>query len=316
MIIAARGAAAAGAVTALDYRWVMVGSFGDLRTSDSTTASSWTTRTSSFGSTQINSVATNRTSLYVAVGNDGKLATSPDGITWTQRTSSFSTSNVIGVAFGNGVWVAVGADGKIATSTDGTTWTQRTSGTANSLNSIGYGNGLWVTCGESSTMRTATDPTSTWTSRTSTLTQSYKNAVYYWPQQAIWVAGTDAGTTGALASSPDGITWTARNSAFSMDVLATSFTSTASVLVCANTTNIFTPTCDVQTSTNGTTWTDRTPADTTESMSSAAVDDAGFMIVVGTKVQSTTDGTTWTDRGASGMTPQCVCHSAGLPAIR
>ncbi len=316
MILAAKAASASG--EAFPYRWVGVSVTGQLATSDSTTASSWTTRTSSFGSDNIFGVESNGTSLYVAVGDVGKLATSPDGITWTQRTSSFGTTTIYGVAFGNGVWTAVGQSGKIATSTDGITWTQRTSGTANDLVAVGYGNSLFV-AGGLSTMVTAPDPTSTWTSRTSTLTGLRQNGIHYFKANSIWVAGQDGGTTGCLASSTDGTTWTARSCPFTAAAGAYSyspFTSNTSAVVFGNQTAV-TPTCDFASSTNGTTWTDRTPADTSEQVYGAASDSTGFMIMAGSKIQSTTDGTTWTDRGAVPFTYfLAVCHSSGVPAIR
>jgi hypothetical protein len=53
--------------------------------------------------------------LFVAVGSDGTILTSPDGINWMARTSGTS-NGLIGVAYGNGLFVAVGEDGAILTS--------------------------------------------------------------------------------------------------------------------------------------------------------------------------------------------------------
>ena len=72
-------------------------------------------RTSSFGTNNIQCVAYGN-GLFVAVGNSGKLATSPDGITWTQGTSSFGTNAISGIGYGNGLFVAGGDKGMIATS--------------------------------------------------------------------------------------------------------------------------------------------------------------------------------------------------------
>ena len=71
--------------------------------------------TSSFGTSAIKGIAYGN-GLFVAVGDSGKIATSPDGITWTQGTSSFDTSNINGIAYANSLFVAGGANGKIATS--------------------------------------------------------------------------------------------------------------------------------------------------------------------------------------------------------
>ena len=86
--------------------------------------------------------------LFVAVGYNGKTATSPDGITWTARTNDFGTSIILGVTYGAGLFVAVGYDGKTATSPDGITWTARTNdfGTT-TIYSVAYGAGLFVAVG-------------------------------------------------------------------------------------------------------------------------------------------------------------------------
>jgi hypothetical protein len=44
--------------------------------------------------------------LFVAVGEDGAILTSPDGVSWTRRTSGGNL--LYGVTYGNGTFVAVG----------------------------------------------------------------------------------------------------------------------------------------------------------------------------------------------------------------
>lgn len=318
----------------LPYMWVIVGDSGKLWTSTSSTASSWTSRTSSFGSTALQDVASDGT-MFVAVGQGGKLATSTDGITWTQRTSSFGTSDISNVAYGaDGYWVACGADGKIATSRNGIDWTQRTSGTSNQLACVAYGNGLWLV-GESGGdyLRRATDPTSTWTSTPCTLSNApVQQSIYYWKQQSIWVLGSDGGTTGALASSTDGITWTARTSAFTGLAFGGVFISNSSTLAFASLKSIVFPTtADVQSSTNGTTWTDRTLAASNLAPQNGAVDDTGLMAIVGSlfdssgngqgiSVQTSSNGTTWTSRTSPSTSVNDytygLCHSYGLPTAK
>lgn len=309
MILAAK--AATSGISLLPYQWVAYGASGALSTSTSATASSWTTRTSSFGTTPIFRVATDKTSIYVAVGGSGKLATSPDGVTWTQRTSSFGTSNINGVAYGNGIWVAVGADGKVATAGDPTgTWTQRTTGFAAGDNvlRIAYGNGIWVALTFGGAMRTATDPTGTWTSRTSTLT--WGQFVRWCPSQNVFVAGADTSvTTGAFASSADGITWTARNSPNTTNSLVSAVV-TANTSVIAISYNTTAPALDICTSTDGATWTDRTPALTVGPPAGAASDDVGLLAVSYTNaIQTSSDGVTWTSRTAPTITDMRISHS-------
>jgi len=114
----------------------------------------WTQRTSSFGTNAINGV-TYGNGLYVAVGDSGQLATSPDGINWTQRTSSFGTTAIYGVTYGNDLFVAVGASGQLATSPDGINWTQRTSSFgATNIYGVTYGNDLFVAVGVSGKLAT------------------------------------------------------------------------------------------------------------------------------------------------------------------
>lgn len=319
MIPAVTGATSGGGFPA--YLWAAAGQSGNLYTTTSTSAASWTSRTSSFSTTDINGIASNGTSLFVAVGSSGKLATSPDGIVWTQQTSSFGTTGIGAVAYGNGVWVAVGNSNKIATSTDGVTWTQRTTGGAGTEAwcAVEYGNGLWVILDISGTMRTATDPTSTWTSRTSTLTVG--NFVHYAKGRSVWIAGKDGGvTTGAFASSTDGLTWTARNAPATTKTSYGAATSNASVAVIV--TSDTTPSSTWQSSTDGTTWTTRTPAVAAMAYTAAASDASNLMAFVpvtsGGKVQTSSDGSTWTDQGAVAVGFVCysVCHSSGVPAIR
>lgn len=317
MIIAAK--AATSGQGELSYTWVAAGASGALSTSTSSLADSWTSQTSSFGASQIWCVAANKTSTWVAVGADGKLATSTDATTWTQRTSSFSTSIIYTVAFGDGIWVAAGADGKLATATDPTgTWTQRTTGFAGAsiIFGVTFGNGIWCAINSTGEIRTATDPTGTWTLRTSTLSTNMikpgRYPVKWMSGQSIFVAGIDATVaTGALASSPDGITWTARNSPNTTAAVGPwcSFASSSTVGVMAyRTTNT-----DVASTTNGTTWTDRTPAVTTNrDTGSVAVDESGLFVLSTTNtIQTTTDGTTWTSRTAPTITDMTIAHSSG-----
>lgn len=322
MIIAAKGAAAT-AQTALPYQWVAVGTDltnSQIYTSTSSLADSWTSQTTGFGTSTISGVATNIYSLYAACSYGGKIGTSPDGVTWTQRTSSFSTTDINGIAFGNGMWVAVGASNKIATSPDGITWTQRTSGgTTETWRSVHYGDGIWVILASNGSIRTATDPTGTWTSRTSTLTTGSYNGLHYDPVDDIWVAGAEAATTGALASSPDGITWTSRNATFARTVgLYCPMTSNSTVFVAGGYTG--SSTADIESSTNGTTWTNRTPSDTTGGLYCAASDETGLLLFMGediANVETSTDGTTWTNRGLiTSFFAYAVCHSSGVPSIR
>jgi photosystem II stability/assembly factor-like uncharacterized protein len=78
--------------------------------------------------------ASNGIGVYVAVGANGTLLTSPDSVTWTAQPA-ISVNSLSGVVYGT-QFIAVGASGTILTSTDGTTWAAQPSGTANNLDAI------------------------------------------------------------------------------------------------------------------------------------------------------------------------------------
>jgi len=140
---------------------------------------------------------------FVAVGSNGKIATSPDGTNWTAVTNStFGSYDIKAIAFGNGKFVAVGDDSsssdssiiKIATSPDGITWTAVSNATFDlydSINSIAYGNNTFVVAGYYSgylnysmvySCKTAysTDGGVTWTAiKDSTFGSSRINVIFY-----------------------------------------------------------------------------------------------------------------------------------------
>src|SRR5690606_36804498 len=94
---------------------------------------------------------------------------STDGLTWTSHDSG-TTDWLTGVMYGAGKFVAVGDQGRILNSTDGIHWMDAaTSGTANRLNNVVWGHGLFVAVGENGTIVTSPDA-DTWTPRISGVT--------------------------------------------------------------------------------------------------------------------------------------------------
>jgi len=248
---------------------------------DSTT---WTTRTSGFGATAIRGV-TYGDGLYVAVGETGKLTTSPDGTTWTTRTSGFGTSNILGVTYGDELYVAVGDSGTMTTSTDGTTWTTRASGFGTSeISGVTYGDGLYVAVGSSGTLTTSTDGT-TWTARTSGFGTTAIRGVTY--GGGLYVA---VGDSGKLTTSPDGITWTTRTSGFGTTRIW-GVTYGDGLYVAVGETGKLT------TSPDGITWTTRTSGFGTTTIRGVTYGGGLYVAVGETGILTTsTDGITWTTR--------------------
>ncbi|HZE56916.1 MAG TPA: DUF3466 family protein [Chthoniobacterales bacterium] len=82
---------------------------------------------------------------------------------WEVKPSN-TTASLNGVVFGNGLFVAVGDNGVIVTSPNGDVWTPRASGTTNRLPAIAYGNGRFVATRENRTAPALTSPDGvTWT---------------------------------------------------------------------------------------------------------------------------------------------------------
>ncbi len=123
------------------------------------------------------------TAQWVAVGEQGTILTSPDGINWTKRPSGFPTRWLVSVGYGAGVWIAVGEGGLVLTSPDAVVWTPRTSGTTARLNGIAYGGGRWIAVAESGELFTSTDSV-TWT-KLSPSTDRLRGLLYAYGQFVI-----------------------------------------------------------------------------------------------------------------------------------
>ncbi len=104
-------------------------------------------------------------SVFVALGTDGSILTSPDGNTWTAATSVPSggmNSIALGSVSNATIYVAVGDGGKIFTSAGNlVTWTT-VSTTGSDLYNVSFLNGTFVATGANGTLLTSSDA-SIWT---------------------------------------------------------------------------------------------------------------------------------------------------------
>jgi hypothetical protein len=87
----------------------------------------------------------------VAVGLDGMVYASADGVTWTESDAGTDKS-LFSVAWTGSRFVAVGEDGVRAESSDGVTWTLRDSGTENDLLRVRFAGDRLIVLGESGTV--------------------------------------------------------------------------------------------------------------------------------------------------------------------
>jgi hypothetical protein len=156
----------------------------ELRTS--TDGTTWTTRTSNFGSySSINSVFYGN-DLWVAGGGYGEIITSTNATTWTTISSIFA-QEIFSVAYGNNLWIAGEYTGQIKISTDAVTWeTANSNFGTTAVRSIAYGNNLWVAGGNGGQLRTSTDAT-TWTTVNSNFGTTTIFSIGY--GNDVWVAG-------------------------------------------------------------------------------------------------------------------------------
>jgi hypothetical protein len=187
------------------------------------------------GSQDLNAVASGA-NMVVAVGNNGTILRSSDGISWLSAASVPSTPHLYAVSYTilatGGLWMAVGAEGKVFVSADASTWTAVvTSGTSQDLKGIA-----------------------------SVVNTTYPNGIYsplIAPTYSYSVVAV--GNSGTAIQTVDGINWTAQTLG-SGDNLNAIVASTA--LIPTNQFMIVGDGGKAYTSPNGVTWTSRTTTST------------------------------------------------------
>jgi hypothetical protein len=172
--------------------------------------------------------------LYFAVHDNG-VYSSPDGLTWTHRFNllSSTTDGAFCLAFGNGVYVVGGfanssfnGPSKLWSSTNLSTWTDRTSVLPASLADLGvhkaaFGAGRFIIAGRSTSggvLATSTSGTSGYTVVNTGFTATVNHII--WTGDRFIACGT----SGLLAVSNDGLTWTSLNSGTSAGLLSVAWT--------------------------------------------------------------------------------------------
>ena len=227
--------------------------------------------------------------LFIVGGLRGTLLTSNDGIQWTIRTVP-AANNLFSFHFFNGLYVALGSLGAVFTSPDTIAWTPRNAGTVHrdsgsGLQDMALGDGRLVAVGLSGLTSTSNDGIN-WTPATAGTTEDLGGVVFAFDRfHAVTL------TSGRIYSSADGVTWTSLNTP-SAGLRRIAF-GTGRLVAAGNS-------GELQTSTNGTTWTAGT-AGTAESLLGVNYVNGQF-IAVGTNgvIRSSLDGLTWTGRNSSG----------------
>lgn len=223
---------------------------------------------------------------------DTSVGPSSNANTWVAGNSA-ADNLWQSVAYGNGLFVAVARDGgtqRVMTSPDGITWTLRTT-PAVDWNYVAYGGGTFVAVASESGINNYMSSTDgiTWTQRIGP--DLNVNSVVY--ANGLFVASATSGPPEVperIVTSPDGITWTVRSGP-TTGMRGVGFGNGTFVAVSDN--------GPVWSSTDGITWTQRTPA-ASNSWYSVAYGNGLFVVVgitgTGNRVMTSPDGITWTSR--------------------
>jgi len=188
------------------YKVIVSATDYNSKVSNAVTVTGWTTVTNStFGTTRINGIAYGD-DKFVAVGNDGKIAYSSDGITWIAVAEENNTfiKNIDAIAYGDGKFVAHDVQGNVSCSSDGgVTWTATAVNVMNNgCTAIAYGNGKFVAFHKSGPGGMTSSDGIEWSSMSGANTIFIK-AVIYANEKFVAV-----GNGGDIITSPDGKTWT------------------------------------------------------------------------------------------------------------
>lgn len=228
-------------------------------------------------------------SLFVAVGENGTILTSPDAVTWTSRPSGVNlalASGLHGIGCSGTRCEAMGDNGYTITSDDGVNWTYQsqagTNGIATLESVVWSPSGTqFVRVGSASNVSTSPDGVS-WTQR---------SVPSDWYRGVVWTGTQFVAVGYGIITSPDGVTWTSRIQNSSHDGVAWS----GALLVTAGAGGV------VLTSPDGITWTTRTSG-TTANLNAVTWSGSQFVEVGASgTILTSPDGITWTAR-TSGTT--------------
>ncbi|MBL9140021.1 MAG: immunoglobulin domain-containing protein [Verrucomicrobiales bacterium] len=133
-------------------RFIAVGSFGIL---ESINGRDWREHPVPEGAGPLEQV-TFADGRFVAVGDDGAILSSGDGLDWI-RTEARTLYSLHAVTRGQGRWVAVGSGGVILTSTDSIHWVHAESTTPDRLETVDWDGTTFVAAGENGTLLSSTN---------------------------------------------------------------------------------------------------------------------------------------------------------------
>lgn len=187
-------------------RYVTVGDQGTLMTSIDQ-GNTWLGVGTGVTNEDLNAVEWNGM-WYVAVGNNGAILRSSDGMAWLVVTSP-TDEDIFGIEWNGFLFVAVGNHGTILTSPDGGTWMVRASDTEVVLNDVVWNGGMFVAVGSNGTIMTSYDGISWSTVSLEGLVIGSLTAQEHTFMGIAWNGGVFSvvGSNGCALTSPDGFNW-------------------------------------------------------------------------------------------------------------
>ncbi|MEI8044158.1 MAG: hypothetical protein WCL11_22295 [Verrucomicrobiota bacterium] len=232
------------AVTYANGLIVGVGNWGTIMTSTNLAADRWVQSPNGTNTSTLNAITYGNGMFLVGAGDspDGdktkRFLTSTDGTNWsTQTWTNGNTRSVKCLAYGTGLFVAGCERAEIWTSPNGTNWTQRYTGgnSKHNFNGVTYRPDVgFVAVGDAAAdnaglpeVRTSPDGV-TWSLQQTVGLPSLTFAAITWG----WVTNGDltvttnfvaTGTTGTIATSPDGTNWTTHPSYTTVKLYGTAF---------------------------------------------------------------------------------------------
>jgi hypothetical protein len=290
-------------------------------------ATTWTAETASFRTDAWYAICWSPDlALFCAVGYDyagSRIMTSPDGVTWTNRFSPIGGIVPKCVAWSSGigkfVTVDSNSDGTIHYSSDGVSWTSV--GVLNYIqySAIAASSTKFVVLSKNGSGDRAAVSTNgtTWTSYSTTVDLGW-TALCWSPGLNLWVAVALDATTGCVGTSPDGQTWTIRNSADALGAWTSICWSPELGLLVATRND------GVMTSPDGVTWTLRSAPGSGHDWRGVCWSSAKLLFVAvsgvisGTThdVMTSTDGIAWTLQTTPSEFRMCaVCAADSLGGL-
>jgi hypothetical protein len=137
---------------------------------------------------------------FVAVGTEGTVIRSKDGLDWSKRLSN-TTHDLSDVAYGNTQWIAVGKGGTIITSPDASAFSLRLSPTELDLAAVTTGNDSFIAVGKFGLILTSSNG-SDWNTFATEEGQDLNDVAF---GNGRYVA---AGENGLIYTSQDATNWT------------------------------------------------------------------------------------------------------------